>query len=405
VADNLSADLASLRIDRAPRPPSSTPWWGCALVALALAAAAGYLGYRHYAPSVFKTEVSTTEVLLLSPAQASTELTGVGYVVAQRQSKVACQLLSRIAEMKVHEGQKVKAGDELFHVEDAAQRAALSAAKARASGARARLNAATAALAELRQQLAREKNLAEQEAGTIAAADDRREQVRAQEATLKAAEHEVAAADEDVHAAEVQLDYTKVRAPFDGIVLGKPLTEGELVGTVTEQPAVELADPAPLLAEIDVPERRIEKVKNGGPAEVILDSYPDSRYRATVVEVGSRVDRSKGTVIVKLKLLEVPDRLLPDMRARANFLTEALDAKAAKEPPKNVVPRAAVAERGGAKVVFKIEDGRVRMMPVTVGGEFGGGLELKSGPPPGTVLVADPPATMADGQPVKEKNK
>jgi RND family efflux transporter MFP subunit len=213
------------------------------------------------------------------------------------------------------------------------------------------------------------------------------------------------AAEEELRAAEVQLNYTTVRAPFDGVVLGKPLNVGELVGTMTEKPAVELCDPNTLLAEIDVPERRIEKVKLDGPAEVVLESYPDARYRATVQEVGSRVDRSKGTVIVKLKMLEVPERLLPDMRARANFLTEALDAKAVKEKPRTVVPRTAIAERGGAKVVFQLEDGRVRMVPVTLGPEFANGFELKSGPAVGTVLVSEPPATMADGQPVKEKSK
>ncbi len=405
MTDQLSADLASLRIDRSARPPSSFPWWGCAIVILGVLGAGGYFAYTKLAPNVFKTEITPTEVISVSPAQASTELTGVGYVVAQRQSKVACRLLSRIAEMKVKEGDKVKENDVLFRVEDSAQKAALSAAKARAEGAKARILAATATLTELKQQYAREKGLSEQQSMSIAQAENRREQVRAQEATLKAAEHEAAASAEDVHAAEIQLEYTTVRAPFDGIVIGKPLTQGELVGTMTEKPAVELCDPTTLLAEIDVPERRIDKVKIDGAAEVILESYPDQRLRATIVEVGSRVDRSKGTVVVKLRFLELPERLLPDMRARANFLTAALDAKAAKEPPKTVVPKSAVTERGGGKVVFKVEDGKVQQVAVTLGPEFGTGYELRRGPPVGAILVSEPPETMADGQPVKEKNR
>ncbi|MEZ0229281.1 MAG: efflux RND transporter periplasmic adaptor subunit, partial [Planctomycetota bacterium] len=300
MTDQLSADLASLRIDRAQRPPSGFPWWGCGVVLLLASVVGGSFAYKKIAPNVFKTEITTTEILLVSPAQASTELTGVGYVVAQRQSKVACQLLSRIAEMKVKEGDKVKANDVLFRVDDSAQKAMLSAAKARASATKARVSAATATLTELRQQYAREQKLSEHQSVALAQAENRREQVRAQEAMLKATEHDAAAADEEVHAAEVQLDYTTVRAPFDGVVIGKPLTQGELVGTMTEKPAVELCDPATLLAEIDVPERRIDKVKIDGAAEVILESYPDSRLRATVVEIGSRVDRSKGTVVVKL---------------------------------------------------------------------------------------------------------
>lgn len=405
MVDQLSNDLASLRIDRSAPPPRSSSGALATLVVLAALGAGGYYGYQRIAPEVFKTQVSTTEVLLVSPAQSATELTAVGYVVAQRQSKIACQILTRVAAMQVREGDKVKAGDVLFRVEDAAQRAALSAARSRAFASKARVQTATATLAEVRQQYARETRLAEAHALATATAEDRGEQLKAAEASLKAAEQDAAAADEDVHAAEVQLDYTVVKAPFDGIVLGKPLDTGELVGTLTEKPAVELCDPATLMAEIDVPEKRLDKVKLGAPAEIVLESYPDDRFRGVVKEVGSKVDRSKGTVVVKLDFIERPERLLPDMRARAGFLTEKLDAKAVKEPPKTVVPKSAVTERDGAKVVFQVEDGKVRMRPVTLGPEFAGGWELRSGPAPGTVLVADPPPTMAEGQPVKEKAK
>jgi RND family efflux transporter MFP subunit len=235
--------------------------------------------------------------------------------------------------------------------------------------------------------------------------DDLRERLRAEEGHLLAAQKDAAAAADEVRSAEVQLEYTVVKAPFAGVVRGKPLDVGELLGTFNEKPAVELFDPETLLAEIDVPEKRLEKIRPGGPAEVVLEAYPETRLRAEVVEVGSGVDRSKGTVIAKLKLLDRPERLLPDMRARANFLTEALDATAAKAPPKVVVPRSAVAERGGGKVVFRIEDGRARMVSVALGPEVGRGFELRSGPGPGTVLIANPPDTLADGQPVKERSK
>lgn len=402
MADQLTSDLASLRIDRSPRPPGR-PWaWAPWLALLGLAGLA-YLAYGKIAPAVFRTEVATTEVVVVSPAQASTELTGTGYVVAQRQSKVACQVLSRISKMEVREGQRVRAGDVLFQVEDAAQRAQLGAARSRALAAEARVEAAVASLTETRQQHAREETLVRAGIGSEATAQDLGERVRALEASLAAARKDAAAAQEDVRAAEVQLAFTTVRAPFDGVVIGKPLDAGELVGTQTEKPAVELCDPATLRAEIDVPEKRLGRIRIGGPAEVVLEAYPETRLRALVEEVGSKVDRSKGTVLVKLKLADEPERLLPDMRARAGFLAEELSAAAAKEPPKTVVPRGAVVERGGAKVVFTLEEGRARMVLVTLGPEMGGGYELRAGPAPGTRVVDSPPETLMDGQPVKER--
>jgi HlyD family secretion protein len=93
------------------------------------------------------------------------------------------------------------------------------------------------------------------------------------------------------------------------------------------------------------------------------------------------------------------------MSARVSFLAEALSEEAIKEPPKRVVPESAVADRMGAKVVFAVNEGQVKMVPVKLGGPAPGGLELLDGPPPGTRLVARPDADLADGQRIKEKEK
>jgi hypothetical protein len=92
------------------------------------------------------------------------------------------------------------------------------------------------------------------------------------------------------------------------------------------------------------------------------------------------------------------------MAARVSFLKEALDQTQLNIPAKRVVPTEAVVDRDGQKVVFVIEDSEVRMTPVEVGPPFGGGLELVSDLPPGTKVVLAPPAKLADGQKVKEKN-
>ncbi|MBA3455311.1 MAG: efflux RND transporter periplasmic adaptor subunit, partial [Deltaproteobacteria bacterium] len=84
-------------------------------------------------------------------------------------------------------------------------------------------------------------------------------------------------------------------------------------------------------------------------------------------------------------------------------LSEDVGAIARKAPPKLVVPVSAVVQRGGADVVFAVDDDRVRMMTVKVGGPFGGGRELETQIPVGTKVILDPPADLTDGQKVKEK--
>ncbi len=92
------------------------------------------------------------------------------------------------------------------------------------------------------------------------------------------------------------------------------------------------------------------------------------------------------------------------MAARVSFLEAALDESKLKEPAKKIVPGSAVAERGGSRVVFVLESGKVRQEQVTLGARFGDGYELVDGPAPGTKLVSDPPSSLTDGQAVKEKS-
>jgi hypothetical protein len=69
-----------------------------------------------------------------------------------------------------------------------------------------------------------------------------------------------------------------------------------------------------------------------------------------------------------------------------------------------VVPASAIAERAGSKVVFVVEGDKVRMIPVQLGETFSGGFVLTQGPAASTKVVANPPATLADGSRVKEKS-
>ncbi|HET6334751.1 MAG TPA: efflux RND transporter periplasmic adaptor subunit, partial [Polyangiales bacterium] len=107
---------------------------------------------------------------------------------------------------------------------------------------------------------------------------------------------------------------------------------------------------------------------------------------------------------VKVKFVDPPDGVLPDMSSRVSFLHKALDADAMKEKPKIVVPSAAVVERGGSKVVFVVDGENVRMTPVTLGAAFGDGFELEQGPQPGTKVVKSPPDVLMDGHKIQERS-
>ena len=420
--DKLSAELQSLRIDRdAPPPPRA---WPKALLAVGLlggagAAVAAALPYLE--AQVFKTEVSLTQIALVSPAQASVQVTATGYVQADRTSKVAPKVPGRVLELHVAQGDEVTEGQVLLELDPADDKASIAAAQSRvaaaaaqAKGAGARAETAKAELAEVQQRVAREQKLASEGitatsvvADLQARAAARAQNVKAAEAAEAAARAEAGALGAQVNVLKTGLNNLVLVAPISGRVINKPPQLGEFVGP---QPAglsvdmggIEIADFTTLLVEADVPETRLHLIKPGAPAEIVLDAFPTTRYRGKVKEITPQVDRAKATIKVKVSFVDATEGVLPDMAARVSFLAKELDEQAIKAAPKTVVPGSAVTERAGAKVVFVVDGDRVRMAPIELGPAFGSGFELQRGPSPGAQVVANPPPTLADGQRVKE---
>jgi len=426
--DQLSQDLASLKIDRGGHGARVRGGGGATrglLVVVAILVLAG-VGYLVLAPkirsSLFVTEVKLGEITLVSPAQVQVQLTATGYVVALVYAKVAARVPGRIAEIFVEEGQTIEKGAKVARLEDVDFKTALATAKARAAAARAKIAVARASLAELRVQIDRETPLVEKGVTAKATLDDLRTRSDSATAAVRAAEADAAAADAETGALEVQLGSYEIITPISGTVVDKLVKVGEGVSPGFGTPGVvEVIDMTSLVVEVDVPEARLSQVVVDGPCEIVLDAFPEKRYRGSVKEIGRRVNRSKATVPVKIRFVDAPVdpksdpkgdpkggakakiEILPDMAARVSFLTESLDPKSLETPPKLVVPANAVVQRSGADVVFIFDEGDLRMTTVKVGPPFADGRELETKLPAGTKVVLDPPSEFHDGQQVKEK--
>jgi len=410
VSDQLSSDLASLRIDHQAQPPRGRWLRPLLYTALAVGAAVAiYLvGYPQLRSKFFKTQVAVAEITLVSPAQASIELTSSGYVVPQVVSKAVAKVPGRVSQVEIEQGDDVKAGEVLLVLDAVDQEAAIASARTRVATARANAETARANLAEIQQQVRREKDLVVQGVSPKAVAEDLERRADALRAQVNAADAASRAAQAEVKALEVNLKSYTLVSPIGGRILSKPPQIGEfvgpaMVGVADAAGGIEIADFTSLAVETDVPESRLHQVKSGQPAEIQLDAFPDKRLRGEVFEVVPRVNRAKATVIVKVKFVDDTAGVLPDMSARVSFLSGKLDEAAVKEPPKLIVPGEAVVERGGSKVVFVLEDGRVHMVPVELGPAFGDGFELVRGPAAGSRVVMQPGADLVDGQQVKER--
>ncbi|HEX8952780.1 MAG TPA: efflux RND transporter periplasmic adaptor subunit [Polyangia bacterium] len=420
--DRLADELASLRLDRgktgggggggAARGRSQDgPRRGVgslvvALVVVALLGVGGFYVFREGSGRIFSEDVELGAVTLMSPAQQDVTLVATGYVYARKKANVAPKAAGRIAKFFVDEGSKVKEGDMIVELESEDARAQLAQVRADIAASRARVERARADLADATVRFNREKELLAKQAGTQASYDDAKARLDAARTALSSTDADVGSVQARQSAVAVALDNTKVRAPFSGTVLRKLVEVGEVIPPFTLTGVVTLASLDDLEVQADVAEAQIHKVKIGAPAEIILDAFPDRRFRGQVSEVRQIVDRSKAAVTVKVRFSDPSEGVLPDMAAKVSFLTKALDEAALKAAPKLVAPADAVVERGGRKVMFTIDDGHARAVAVTVKGPFGdSAVEIGEGPLTGTRVIRRPDERIRDGVSVKEKKK
>ncbi|MFL5455275.1 MAG: efflux RND transporter periplasmic adaptor subunit [Myxococcales bacterium] len=402
-------ELKSLRIEREERP-SRLPGWATAAIAGVVVIAILAVAWKVLAPRIFVPEVETTAVSLVSPAQAQQLLVATGYVVPQRQANISPRIGGRVAKLFVEDGTVVKKGQLLAVLEDADFKAQVLQAKADVAAAKAREKRAEADLFEAQHAYDREKMVQSKGVSTPAALDQVTARLAGAKAQLEAARSETEAANARVEVARVNLENCYVRAPFDGRITQKLTDIGEIVfgalsaGTGGRGGIASLADFSTLQVEADVSESQVAKLAPGTPAEIVLDAFPDRRYRGRVAEVRPRVDRAKATVTVKVAFVDEPRDVLPDMGAKVTFLTKELDAAQAKAAPVAAVQSDAVVEQGENKVVWVVGgNDEVRMATVVTGVAMGGLVALRQGPPAGTKVVRRPNGDLRPGMRVKEK--
>jgi RND family efflux transporter MFP subunit len=162
---------------------------------------------------------------------------------------------------------------------------------------------------------------------------------------------------------------------------------------------VTIADMASLQVEVDVSESNLEAVNVGQPCEIQLDALGDSRFPGTLHMVVPTADRSKATVLVKVRFNALDPRILPEMSAKVAFLSREVGQK--EQSPRTVIRPAAVVERSGKKVVFVVKENKAVQTAVSLGDPLGDMIELQSGVSAGERVVVNPPEKLKDGDRIR----
>ncbi len=425
---DLKQELASLRLDDQPRRSRRGLW--ITLLVLLLVAGGLAVGWRASA-SLRAVEVETVSPTIeqTGPAAAGTPvLTASGYIVARREAVVSSKIQGRLSELRVEEGSVVKAGEVLARLENPDFVASLERAKAQLRQAEAQIGSNEAAirraeadLAEAKRQFGVTERLANEKLATTDSLDAASSRVHLSDAALgqaKADLDRVIAQREqsraDLQVSEAQLDNTVIKAPFAGTVVKKMAEVGESVAPIppgvnistASGAIVALADLATLEMEADVSEANVARLREGQPAEITVEAFPDRRFRSVLRQVIPTADRTKATVLTKVTLLEKDKDLKPEMSAKVTFL-EAGSPDGAKtvvpQKPAILVPASAVVSRNGGQQVFEVVNGTARARTITTNGSRRDLTIVTDGLTGSEVLVARPPDSLTDGTAVSPK--
>jgi RND family efflux transporter MFP subunit len=394
-------DLSKLKIDRslAPVRRRRRKWVGFVAIAAALAAGALWFALQSRA-----TLVQTTPVVTTYPSQQFVVLNASGYVVAQRKAAIASKASGRLEWLGVAEGSRVKAGEVIARLDSRDVAAQLDAALANVKVARAALDQALAEDRDAEVSLKRTQDLVKQKFVSQSALDQAKARADRAVAGVASARAGLVAAEANAKNAQVAVDYTLIRAPFDGIILSKSANVGDMVtpfssAADSKGAVVNMADMSTLEVEADVAESSLSKISVGQPAEIVLDALPDARFRGVVARMVPTVDRAKATVMTKVRFEAIDPRVLPEMSAKVSFLSQAVTPE--QQKPVVAVNPDALVQRGARTVLLVVRDNRVLEVPVTPGSRIGDFVAIAGEAKPGEKAVLMPAPDLKDGAPVK----
>lgn len=334
------------------------------VVILTIATAALSTGCRQEQNVPTKATTTTAPIAVhtakVEKKAAANQVELMGTVQAVERAEISAKITGNIINLPLEVGDRVTIGQLL--VELSAQEIS------------AQMQQAKAQLEQARRNLAREENLAKRNAATPE--------------TVKAFEDSLRIADAGYRTAMARLDFTKITAPFSGIVSRKLASVGDLA--TPGKPLLHLEEENNLQVVTDIPEAMIAMISKGDSLQVTIPSVRQT-LSAMVSEVSPVADPSSRTSPIKLRLAPNP-QLRSGQFARVTLaLTDAQTL---------TVPAEAVGVIGQIEKVYVVENDRLALRLVRTGGRDNGHTEILSGLHEGEEVVVPATPNLRDGQAV-----
>jgi multidrug efflux system membrane fusion protein len=355
----------------------------------------------------------SVSVAKASTESVPTEVRVVGTVEASAIVQVKSQIAGQLESVSFTEGQNVKQGDVLFHIDPRPYQEALHQAEAAVERDRAQVAQADANLVRDQAQAkyaetdaARQEELSKEELASKMTADQARTTLDVNRATAHASEAMVntarATLASDLSAvakAKLDLSYCTIPAPISGRTGNLLVHPGNLVKE-NDAALVVIHRVEPIFVNFGVPEDHLGAIRRLNalrplPVNVTLQDGGNRAATGTLAVIDNTVDTATGTIHLKATFDNRDGMLWP-----GQFVNAALTLDTLRDA--TVVPTEAVQEGRQGQVVFVVKPGNtVEIRPVTAGVSRGGKTVIEKGLAPGETVVTDGQMALYPGAAVR----
>jgi RND family efflux transporter MFP subunit len=307
-------------------------------------------------------------------------LEAVGTVRAAQTSQLSSQIMGNIVTVQAHEGERVDSGQVLVVIDDTQLRAAVEQATAVELAAQKDVSAAESEFTLTQTTMKRYQQLYEKKSVSPQEFDEIKTRAQASEARRDMARAGLAQANAALAQARTSLGYTRIRAPFAGIVTERKADLGTLASP--GMPILTLEDTRNYRLEVTVDETDVRFVRVGQSAPVNIDALGGGEIIGKVVQLVPAADPGSRSFLLKIELPKEA-HLRSGLFGRAQFAREERSAL--------LIPRTAVVERGQLQGVYVLDSEQIADIHyVTLGRTSGQQVEVLSGLEGAEKIVAAP---------------
>ena len=343
------------------------------LVILAIAATISASAY--VVPNYFKSNGKTVDVATISRQVISPSILSSGFLAHEEEVMLSSEVIGKVDELMIEEGDSVKAGDLVLRVDDKNFLAGLEQSEASVRINTIDIERQEVRISNLERQFARSSSLYEQDL----IGEEEYESLRNQ---LDLARIDFSSSKERLTQAEAQLDQvldnlskTKIISPIDGVVTSLDIKVGETaIASSTNIPGSSLmtiANPASIYTEVLVDEADIANIEIGQRAEIVAIAYPDQPMTGVVRFIANTAKIAAGrtglSFVVKIDITDPGEVVLrPGMSCRAEIFTQQEQSVAAV-PIEAIIFEEDRAELRSEHFIFINDNGVARKTKVEIG--------------------------------------